>query len=208
MRRTMSVPTTPADLLDLKLMPAWVNEPAHQTDYSHFEGEDERSFERGERRPGRERSSRPRPPKNRESRERPPRGGPHRPEQRRAEPGRPREAAPPMPQVAVRFLPHSAAFESVIAQIKSSTVTYSVFALARMFLDKPERYDVHLAAQAETPLFQLGENGPVAADPRLLEANAFARMKEEFYTVAVTQTEPIKGNFTNVARDRASGTLL
>src|SRR5215211_1004540 len=212
MRRTMSAPTTPADLLDLKLMPAWVNEPARQTDYSNFEGEDERSFDRGGRGPARERTSRPRPPKNRDSRERPGRSGPRRPGERRPErpsvESRPRESAPPMPQVAVRFLPHPAAFESVIAQIKSSTVTYSVFALARMFLDKPERYDVHLAAQAETPLFQLGENGPVAADPRLLEANAFARMKEEFYTVAVTQTEPIKGNFTNVARDRASGTLL
>ncbi len=32
--------------------------------------------------------------------------------------------------------------------------------------------------------------------------------KDDFYNVEVTQTKPIKGNFTNVARDRASGTLL
>jgi hypothetical protein len=39
-RERMSGPTTPADLLDLKLMPAWVNEPAQATDYSNYEGED------------------------------------------------------------------------------------------------------------------------------------------------------------------------
>jgi hypothetical protein len=98
--------------------------------------------------------------------------------------------------------------ESVIAQIKSSSVTYSVFALARLFLDKPERYDVKLNAAEGAVLHQLGENGPVAADARMLEGNAFAAMRDEFYTVEETQSEPIKGNFANVARDRISGTLL
>ena len=62
------------------------------------------------------------------------------------------------------------AFESVIAQIKSGTVTYSVFALARLFLDKPERYDVQLNAAEGAVLHQLGEHGAVATDPRMLEA--------------------------------------
>lgn len=105
-------------------------------------------------------------------------------------------------------MPHPAAFESVIAQIKSGSVTYSVFALARMFLDKPERYDVKLTAPAELPLHQLGEEGPVAVDRRILEGGAFPAAKDDFYTVEVTQTEPLKGNFSNVARERSSGTLL
>jgi len=96
----------------------------------------------------------------------------------------------------------------VIAQIKSATVTYSVFALARMFLDKAERYQVQITAPADLPLYQLGEGGAVAADRRVLESNAFVTAKDEFYTEEVTQTEAIKGNFSNVARDRASGTLL
>ncbi|MBA2622176.1 MAG: hypothetical protein H0U88_00960 [Chthoniobacterales bacterium] len=207
----MSAPTTPADLLDLKLMPAWVNEPARTNDYADYKGEDERSYDRGGRGRQQERDSRPRPPKSREQRDRGKRPEQQRrPEQpeRSFEAERPREAEVPLPQVAVRFIPHAAAFESVIAQIKSGTITYSVFALARMFLDKPERYDVHLSAPAEMPLFQLGENGAVAADARILEGSAFATVKDDFYNVEVTQSEQIKGNFSNVARDRSSGTLL
>ncbi|MDQ6622226.1 MAG: hypothetical protein M3Y86_01900 [Verrucomicrobiota bacterium] len=214
---------TPPDLFDLKMMPAWVNEPTGTNEYANFEGEEESAGERRGRGPQRGRDSRPRPPMNREQRER----RTNRPDQRRPEgrggerrsprrdgerapqsDRRPQEAPVPLPEVAVRFLPHPAAFESVIAQIKSGTVTYSVFALARMFLDKPERYDVQLTAAADSPLHQLGEGGPVATDARILEGSAFANAKDEFYTTEVTQTEPIKGNFSNVARDRASGTLL
>ena len=46
--------TTPADLLDLKMMPAWVNEPAHAKDYSQYQGEEEPPpFDRGGRGPQR-----------------------------------------------------------------------------------------------------------------------------------------------------------
>ena len=219
----MSAPTPSPDLLDLKLMPAWVNEPARTNEYADYAGEEDQPREHRGRGPQRDRGPRPPRPANREQRDR----GPRRPDQGRgARPGgdrnrpprtegdrrrddrSPREAPAPLPQVGVRFLPNRAAFESVIAQIKSSPVTYSVFALARMFLDKPERYEVQLSAPAETPLFQLGENGPVAADKRILEGSAFPSMRDEFFTIETTQTEPIKGNFTNVARDRISGTLL
>jgi hypothetical protein len=77
-----------------------------------------------------------------------------------------------------------------------------------MFLDKPERYDVRLTARGESSLSQLGEAGPVAADQRVLENNAFANAKDEFYSTETTQSEPLKGNFSNVARDRISGMLL
>ncbi len=226
----MSAPTDSPDLLDLKMMPAWVNEPARTNEYADYEGETDQGMERRGRGPQRDRDSRPRRPggpggrpggqqrdRNRRPDQRGPerRGpGPDRGERREGGPRRmddrrpPREALPPLPEVGIRFLPHPAAFDSVIAQIKSGTVTYSVFALARMFLDKPERYNVQLTGTAASQLHQLGENGPVAVDPRILEGSAFATLKDDFYTVEVTQTEPIKGNFTNVARDRASGTLL
>ena len=225
----MSAPTTPADLLDLKLMPAWVNEPAGTNEYADHSGEDDRPlFERRGPRPERGRDQRPggRKPGGgnrdgrrdaRDNRGRPDNRGP-RDDRRPREGGRPqvgprrddrppREMAP-LPQVAVRFLPHPAAFESVIAQMKSGSLAYSVFALARLFLEKPERYDVRLTAVEGASLFQLGENGAVAADRRILDSNAFATAKGDFYNIEVTQTEPLKGNFTNVARDRISGTLL
>jgi hypothetical protein len=98
--------------------------------------------------------------------------------------------------------------ESVVAQIKSGSVAYSVFALSRLFLEKPERYDVQLTTANDSVLHRIGEGGAVAADKSILENNAFAAAKDDFYNVEVTQSEPIKGNFTNVARDRLSGTLL
>jgi hypothetical protein len=112
------------------------------------------------------------------------------------------------PEITVRFVPHPSAFENVAKQIKEGAVAYSLFALARLFLEKAERYDVHLTAKTESPLYQLGENGAMAADQQFLENNAFRFAKEDFYRIDITQSEPIKGNFTSVARDRLSGTLL
>lgn len=57
-------------------------------------------------------------------------------------------------------------------------------------------------------MHQVGEAGAVAVDKTILENGAFADAKDDFYNIEVTQSEPIKGNFTNVARDRLSGTLL
>ena len=98
--------------------------------------------------------------------------------------------------------------ESVIEQIRSDASAYSVFFLARVFLEKPQRYDVHLKSAGQTVLYQLGEDGPISADKAFLEASAFRLAKEKFYNIEVTQSEPLKGNFSSVARCRLSGTIL
>jgi hypothetical protein len=211
----MPSPPPTDDLLDLRMLPAWANEPARPNHYADFEGEE---ADQGGRRPDR--------PRNRDRDRR----GPRPPDRRKERPGRDRDRRPPRPHdakrdqgpprerrpeveaeplaVAIRFLPHQKAFENVIAQIKSAPIAYSVFALARLFLEKPERYDVRLTMPEGVQIFQLGENGAVATDRRLLENSAFASARDDFYTVEVTQNEPLKGNFTNVARCRLSGTLL
>src|SRR5207248_3206115 len=114
----------------------------------------------------------------------------------------------PLPPIAVKFLPRVSAFENVVAQIKSGSVAYSLFALARLFLEKATRHDVQLTATSESPLFQLGENVAVSVDRQFLERNAFRFAQADFYKIDITETEPIKGNFTNVARCKLSGTLL
>ena len=108
----------------------------------------------------------------------------------------------------MKFLPRVSAFENVVAQIKSGSVAYSLFALARLFLEKAPRHDVQLTAPPESPLFQLGENGAVSVDRQFLERNAFRFAQNDFYKIDITETEPIKGNFTNVARCKLSGTFL
>ena len=127
------MPTPPPDLLDLKMMPAWVNEPARKSDYADFEGEEEgRSSAKGAARgatgknevAARNRASVGTSASDQNNGE----------DQTGGERNQPPRAAPaPLPQVTVRFLPHPRAFESVIAQIKSGAVTYSVFALGASF---------------------------------------------------------------------------
>ncbi|MBA3962248.1 MAG: hypothetical protein H0X40_10135 [Chthoniobacterales bacterium] len=204
-----------ADLFDLKMLPAWATESPNENRYADFAGEAEsRPGSRGRHEGGgggerRERG--PRPPR----RDGPRRDGPRREQDRRPAtrepqgqaPRRVEENFPPAPAVMVRFSPDPRALENVLAQIKSGHVAYSVFSLARMFLEKPERYDVLLQTEGAL-LFQMGEKGAVASDRRILENGAFAREIGNFYRTEVTQSEPIKGNFTSVARDRLSGTLL
>jgi len=48
----------------------------------------------------------------------------------------------------------------------------------------------------------------VSADREFLERNAFRFAHRDFYQIDVVETDPIKGNFSNVARCRLSGTLL
>jgi hypothetical protein len=218
----------PADLLDLKLLPAWVKEPVEARRYADAEGEHDPG------RPGRDRRGMPthrgrrstvNSGKSRAGIQRPitkasrreaghHRSQPDRHSARRGrEEDRPGEAEHPLVtrtplQITTRFLPYSPAFENVGAQIKSGSVAYSLYALARLFLEKPERYEVRLTAKAESPLYRLGDNGAFSLNREFLEKDAFRFAQSDFYRMDIAESEPIKGNFSNVARCRLSGTLL
>src|SRR5881296_1491460 len=221
------------DLLDLKLLPAWVKEPADSKSYAGYTEEEDRGAQKRWRGAPRGKPKH-RTPINREQAsdsdksrasvqhpttkvERRHRDGLRRKSGVRD--GRPRgsknrrrlDRHPQFtrtPSVTVRFLPYSPAFGNVVAQLKSGSVAYSLFALARLFLEKPVGYEVRLTAKAESPLYQLGDNGMLSADREFLERNAFRFTQRDFYKIDVVETDPIKGNFSNVARCRLSGTLL
>ena len=207
------------ELVDLKMLPAWVSEPAPTERFAQHEGEDRPEHRGRDRRQGNRKRPTPnvqRPTskadKQRVGRDRPPRGRfgkrPERGRQDRQRRDRPHLVERPLPPIAVKFLPRFSAFENVVVQIKSGSVGYSLFALARLFLEKATRHDVQLTAPPESPIFQLGENGAVSVDRQFLERNAFRFAQKDFYKTDITETEPLKGNFTNVARCRLSGTLL
>jgi len=108
----------------------------------------------------------------------------------------------------IEFLPEPNAAAGIAKQIRSSGRSYPVFGTAKLFLDRPERHLVRItSSDAAVPLFQIGD-GPVSFDRAAAERNAFLHAKDEFYVAETVQSEPIKGNFTNVARCRATGTLL
>jgi hypothetical protein len=218
-------PVEPVDLLDLKFLPAWVKEPGATNRYDHYTAEEapaeQRSRDRGGRRKDRTFQSRERRGDTQRPGSRPdrrPRGrmskgeGVRRRDSDRANNRRSSDRvaqAPPKPfEGTVRFLPRQSVFENVVAQIKSGSVAYSLFVLARLFLEKPGRYEVRLMAKAEAPLYQLGENGGISVDREFLDRNAFRFAQRDFYQVNVVESDPIKGNFSNVARCRLSGTLL
>lgn len=209
------------DLVDLKMLPAWVNEPAAER-YAHHQGEQSRpERRRDERRGGNRQGDRKRPSARDDNRgakrsgirpsspQRPGRLGDNRQKPFR-EKNRDEDRAhpPPKPKVTVRFVPHPAAVEKVTAQIKSDSVAFSLYALARLFLEKPARYEVHLTVPVDAQLWQIGEHGAVSLDWDYLDRNAFRLALAEFYRIDITESEPIKGNFTSVARCRTTGTLL
>jgi hypothetical protein len=216
-------PVEPADLVDLKLLPAWVKESRATNHYDHYTAEEpiseprstdrhskpnDRRFrsreQQGQKRHARSQS-------NRRQRGRMPKPGDGRFRsdriKNRRSPDRDAQAALKRPEISVRFLPRQSVFENVITQINSGSVAYSVFALARLFLEKPGRYEVCLTAKAEAPVYQLGD-GVVAVDREFLDRNAFRFAQRDFYHIDVVESDPIKGNFSNVARCRLSGTLL
>ena len=214
--RNMPSPGEPLDLIDLKFLPAWVKEDWSAARHAGFEGEevqDRWSREGPERRP--------RPPRQRRSDEknhrRRDRGErddrkplDHRVRKRSRDFPARREApaSSPLPELEVHFLPQAAAFENVAAQIKTGTAAYSVYALARLFLQKPERYHVRVKTKNASPLFRLGESNVIATNRNVLENSAFRLLREKFYTANVTLNDPIKGDFSTVARERTTGTLL
>lgn len=204
----MPAPAQPTlDLIDLKFLPDWVKEPGERR-YNDFVGEEatdhlKPGFGPRERRPDRKRDR----AKRRDAKARRPA---QQPDHRRND--RPRTFAPrqqmSLPELEVRFLPQPAAFENVVAQIKNAPVAYSVYSLARLFLQKPERYHVRILAKEGVEFFRLAERNIVAMDRATIENAAFAALKEDFYRIEVSETEPIKGNFTSVARERTTGALL
>ena len=102
--------------------------------------------------------------------------------------------------------------ESVTAvgkQVKTSHRAYPLYGLGRMFLNKPERHRVRVTSNAPAhPLYQVGEDGPVTLNRNAAERDAFRLLKGNYYTEEAVQVDPPKGNFSNVARCRLSGTLL
>jgi hypothetical protein len=111
--------------------------------------------------------------------------------------------------VQVDFLPEERAFSKVIQQIKQGHAAYPLFGLARMFLERPERHRVRIRSLDDAVMvYQLGDDGPVATEMSALERIAFNEKKDDFYTSEIVEKEPIKGNFTSVARCGLSGRLL
>ncbi len=225
--------TDPLPSLDLRLTPDWLKESEPGNRYADYDGDDPQDrHHRGRRDRRDDRPRRSNPPNDRPRRAQSDRGpaadskSPPAPAPRGTEGGgqKPfrsdrtrfqrrddqalRPEVEPAP-VQIDFLPEERAFSKIIQQIKQGHIAYPLFGLARMFLERPERHRIRVRSlDNHTMIYQFGDDGPVAMDPTALERNAFNEKREEFYGTQIVEKEPIKGNFSSVARCTLSGKLL
>ena len=226
--------TDPLPSLDLRLTPDWLKESEPANRYADYEGDSQQDrHQRGRRDRRDERPRRPMPPSDRNRRDQPDRrpvanarplpgpvqrvpevGGPRPPQRndrsrfQRRDDQAPRPEVEPAP-VQIDFLPEERAFSKIIQQIKQGHVAYPLFGLARMFLERPERHRIRVRSlDNHTMVYQFGDDGPVAMDSGALERNAFSEKKDDFYETQIVEKEPIKGNFTSVARCTLTGKVL
>lgn len=127
--------------------------------------------------------------------------------------------------VDVSFFPEEKPFGVLAKAVKSSARTYELFEIARLILEKPERFAVLVKplpprkAPAGTP-----EEAPAPAAaqtffvsvpdgmPFLNEADAlayvFEKHAEKFFSIETAEIEPPKGNFAMVAKCGFTGELF
>ncbi|MGN0853370.1 MAG: hypothetical protein ACI4Q3_08340, partial [Kiritimatiellia bacterium] len=178
--------------------PAWAKGKADdKARFSRFEAREERG-ERADRGGGRRG---PRPPSERGERS----------EHRRG----PREDRPqrtfvkPL-DVDVRILPNQKELGTIIRQIQTSGLAYSVKQLALFFLDHPEACLLRLSPRegSEVHFHQCKACGHVEFSEKALEAHILSGHLADYYDVEEIDCEPPKGVFTCVARCGLSGVLL
>lgn len=213
--------------LDLKFLPDWLKETPAVNRYADFQGEPERRGGDREERSGRDerrgppRGTGPRGPRDgpRERRGGPPqgerrgdrnvprKGGPPQARERQGE-SSPRPEPPARAGVQVEFLPEPSALAAIAKQIRHGARAYPLFGTARLFLDRPERYRVRITATDPGVLLYQIDDGPIAFDRAVLERDAFRQLKANYFREEAVQHDPPKGNFSSVARVRATGALL
>jgi hypothetical protein len=217
--------TTPAEdealpLEELELTPQWVKSSGKSyANHSGGDREPRREGRRpdGDRRRGNDRDQRPRSPKPSESGDR---RGP-RPEQRRSGPPPRRDAerrpaapsAPPALPIEVTFLPEDKGFAGMLEAMKQTQRAYTLFDIAKLVLNKPERHVVKftrppVANGNPEPLFLVtpGESVFLRQDEAVrfaLRQHAAMILKEK-----KTLIDPPKGNFTFVNRCGLTGVWL
>ncbi|MFZ4683325.1 MAG: hypothetical protein ACOYMS_12540, partial [Terrimicrobiaceae bacterium] len=212
-------PTSPPDLANLEMdlaksfQPSWARESDAPDRISRMvakHGDDdrpERPAKSRDRGPGRDRP----PARAGGSNRRDDRKGERRNE--RFEPRRPERAPRPAPELSgwtVQFQPHRLGIEGLAKQIKTGAKAYPLFDLARLVLEKSERYLVEFQRSAENSpaLFQLRADGSLWLTESEAVSHALARHLDKFYRRERVTTDPPKGAFSSVAVCGLSGVLL
>ncbi len=230
--------TLPDNELDLEklFLPAWAQQEPSSAKYANYQGGGEDRGDRRDRRGG------PRPPRRDGGFGGAPRGnsppgerrgpgaGPGREGGRgrpggqgqgqgrrdfdRGEPRERRETPPPLPEVNVSLMPDEKGVESLARQIKVTARAYPLFDIARLILQKPDRYSVAFSVKknaegkAIQPLFLCALDDTLWLSEDEAVAHVLNKHFATFYQAERTATEPPKGKYTFVAQCGISGVIL
>jgi len=197
--------------------PSWVNEPSRPTEISRMVekfgdgGQEQRPFDK--RRPGARgpRPDRPAPANRGGNRERPAGrdkrdGGRGREDNRRPAPQRP--ASPVFSGWEIRFVPDPRGVDGLVRQLKAGGKAYPLFDLARLVLEKSERYKVEFRRTSGPALFQVAADGTLWFSEREALSHVLANQLDKFYAREKVTVDAPKGNFAFVAQCGLSGELL
>jgi len=216
-------PTPKPESLEIDLsqsfLPAWAREGDGKSDISKLAARFDRGEERSDRRGGYDQRGDqrrgPRPDRDNRSKDRPKRDDRPRPNSRdrreeTVERKPVREEVPALTGWQVRFLPDRTGVEGLARQIKASMKAYPLFDLARLVLEKSERYQVEFKRTDESApaLFQLKSDGSLWLEESQAISHALSAELETFYRRERVATEAPKGNFTAIAQCGMTGILL
>ncbi|MBE0542080.1 MAG: hypothetical protein IH623_11885 [Verrucomicrobia bacterium] len=218
-------PETDLDLEKL-FLPAWAQESPSVNRYAKFAG--------GEDRPEHDDRRGPRPPRRDagprgfggggrgDNRGRPPRRDGDKPRgrgddrfaPRQREERDQRETPPPMPEVAISLVPDEKGVESLARQVKMTGRAYPLFDIARLILQKPERYAIRFAVEKNAegkvvqPLFVCALDETLWLSEDEAVEHVLRGHFATFYQADRTATEPPKGKYTFVGQCGLSGVIF
>ena len=207
-------PSLDLGLSSLGFGPSWVNGPAEKVSGGRGAGREDRG--------DRPRFGGDRPRTGGGDRKGPPRDGPRRDDRgpRRDGPlrddrGPPRwqDEAPFRPVVEVAFFPDDEKFELLGGAMKKSAMTYALFDVAKLILDKEDRLSIVVRPldAAANPTASLSVSLPDGV-PFLTEGEAIqhvmSRHLDKFFDVVEVEVEAPKGAFQMVARCKQTGAVL
>ena len=192
-----------SELQKLVIGPAW-SDPKYAHTAKAGREPSRSSFRPGERpRPGSRERARPGPKRDRRPRS-----------ADRTKPRTPsRPTAPFNPTVDVLFYPEDTPFRALIRAIRESTLTYELFQIARLILQKPDWFVLVVRPKAveeggPAPLFTALPDGL----PFEREADAISHVLKHhlnaFFTIETVEVEAPKGDFPLISRCSITGELL
>lgn len=146
----------------------------------------------------------------------PRRGGPKPHGKKSAGPRREdRQPAPPPPNpfpwLRIAFTATAPAVETVVAQVRHTGKTFSLFDIARILLRNPASYTIDLTSapkQPEGPFWVVDVDHSVWLNRESAVRHLLRKKRDEFYRAETVEVEAPRGNFPVVAVCGMSGVLL